>query len=87
MFEKKKIILDLVHLPGGVFRVADHEFHGPRAVGEAENRLYGGPRGRDCKVPILLLKDQYDRLEASKTLKTCHMSAKCLPRRSPWPSK
>ena len=39
---KKKIILDPnFHTHGGVFGVPDHEFHGPRAVGEAKNRLYG----------------------------------------------
>ena len=45
IFQKNNFILDLVQLTGGVFGVADHEFHGPRAVGEAENGLYGGPRG------------------------------------------
>ena len=54
---KKKIIPDLVHLTRVVLGVADHEFHTPRTPEEAENRPYGGPPGRDCKVPILIFKE------------------------------
>ena len=55
--ERKKIIPDLVHLTRVVLGVADHEFHTPTALEEAENRPYGGPPGRDCKVPILIFKE------------------------------
>ena len=45
-FPPQKNIPDLLHLDIWVFGVADHEFHSPRAAGEAENRLYGPPTGR-----------------------------------------
>ena len=55
--KKKKIFPELVHLTRVVLGVADHEFHTPTALEEAENRPYGGPPGRDLMVPILIFKE------------------------------
>ena len=43
IFKKNIFIPDLLHLELYYFGVADHEFHSPRAVGEAENRPHGAP--------------------------------------------